>query len=98
MRRRSSFLQRKVMQKIDHRRYLEYLRSPQWREKAEAAKLAAGGKCQLCSSSAGLNVHHRTYDRLFNEHPSDLICLCRQCHRRHHGEMEPDDLAWDAPC
>lgn len=69
--------------------YHAYLQSPEWKWRAEEAKLAANNQCALCTSSTNLNVHHRTYDRVGYERLSDLIVLCRVCHRRHHRVLQP---------
>jgi 5-methylcytosine-specific restriction endonuclease McrA len=65
--------------------YQQYLKSPRWRKKAATARKRAGYRCQLCNKQKPLEVHHRTYERLGYELPSDLIALCAACHKRHHG-------------
>lgn len=63
--------------------YYEYIRSPQWRRRADAAKRAAGDRCQVCNrhkSEVTLDAHHRTYERLGHERPEDVTVLCRDCH------------------
>jgi hypothetical protein len=63
--------------------YYTYIRSPQWRKKADAAKARAGYRCQVCNRPASeitLDAHHRTYERLGNERPEDITVLCRDCH------------------
>ncbi len=68
--------------------YYEYIASPEWRAKAEAAKMRAGYRCQVCnvgaSKSTQLNAHHRCYERLGDERPEDIIVLCRDCHALFH--------------
>jgi hypothetical protein len=67
--------------------YHEYLRTPEWRRARAAAILRAGGSCSLdVTHTNGLEVHHRTYERLGEELASDLTVLCRACHRIHHQE------------
>lgn len=66
--------------------YREYIMSRRWREHpARLAELAASGfRCRLCNhdgSESPLEVHHRTYENLFNEQAADLTTLCRRCHR-----------------
>ncbi len=64
-----------------------YLSSPFWATKREAALAAALNRCQVCNASneqSILDVHHRTYDRLGDEDPEDLIVLCRDCHTLFH--------------
>ena len=60
--------------------YLEYLKSPEWKERSKEAKERAGYRCQICNSGKRLEVHHRTYERLGSELPEDLTVLCRLCH------------------
>jgi 5-methylcytosine-specific restriction endonuclease McrA len=60
--------------------YLAYLESPEWHKKRTRAILIAGRKCQLCSATTGLEVHHNTYFHLYHEPMVDLVCLCSRCH------------------
>lgn len=60
--------------------YYEYIKSAEWKSKADAAKERAGGKCQICNKAGNLNAHHRTYERLGKELPEDITVLCRDCH------------------
>jgi hypothetical protein len=67
--------------------YREYLRTPEWRRARAAALLRAGNCCSLdVTHIDGLEVHHRTYERLGEELANDLFVLCRNCHRLHHDE------------
>lgn len=64
--------------------YYAYIQSNEWRQRANEAKQRAGYRCQVCnrpSTEVVLNAHHRTYDRLGNEHPEDITVLCRDCHK-----------------
>ena len=60
--------------------YYEYIKSAEWKSKADAAKERAGGRCQVCNKTGNLNAHHRTYERLGKELPEDITVLCRDCH------------------
>lgn len=60
--------------------YRDYLASDEWHVKADAAKERAGRRCQVCNSQGPLDCHHRTYERIGDEHPDDLTVLCRPCH------------------
>ena len=64
--------------------YGDYLATPHWRDIRAGAIQRAGGRCQVCSSSTGLEVHHRTYDNLGDEKPVDLTVLCGECHELFH--------------
>jgi hypothetical protein len=61
--------------------YDEYIKSPEWKAKADEAK-ARVGKCQLCSGVSNLQAHHNNYDHLGNEREEDITVLCG----RHHEE------------
>jgi len=68
--------------------YDRYMDSEAWREKAEEAKKRAGYRCQLCNKgNTVLHVHHRTYERLGEELPEDLIVLCAGCHSKFHDKL-----------
>lgn len=66
-------------------KYEEYIRSPEWHEKAAAIKKKFGGRCQACNSNVKVQVHHRTYERLGHELDTDLTVLCEHCHKLFHG-------------
>jgi 5-methylcytosine-specific restriction endonuclease McrA len=69
--------------------YREYLKTEHWRVTSLAAKKRASFRCQLCNGIDRLNTHHRTYERLWQELPEDLIVLCEDCHAKHHDKLEP---------
>jgi hypothetical protein len=67
--------------------YRLYLKTPEWRQTRAAALLHAGNACSLdVTHTDGLEVHHRTYDRLGEELVTDLTVLCHSCHQLHHKE------------
>ena len=63
-------------------KYIQYLKSNQWKQRRYAALERAKFKCQFekCGEKRYLSVHHKTYDRLGNEDPGDLIVLCQAHH------------------
>lgn len=73
--------------------YNEYLQTPHWKETRKAALERAGNRCQLCNNDQRLHVHHRTYERLGEEHDTDLIVLCASCHGRFHRGIGKRALA-----
>lgn len=65
--------------------YQEYLKSDEWRERRGRRLQLSDGKCEVCGSVKGLEVHHITYDRIFNEHMEDLMVVCYRHHRTAHN-------------
>lgn len=62
-------------------RYLDYLKSPEFREKRDAVMCRAYYRCEVGNCGApALEVHHLTYERLYHEELTDLIAVCRDCH------------------
>ena len=64
--------------------YENYLRSRKWAVTRALAVHRANRMCQVCGERYYLEVHHKTYKRLGNEEPDDLIVLCRSCHAKVH--------------
>jgi len=67
--------------------YAEYLASDQWQVVAREAKARSEWRCGLCGRARVLEVHHVRYDHLGNERANDVIALCSECHRKHHGTL-----------
>jgi hypothetical protein len=68
--------------------YYDYIRSAEWRERAIDCKQTANQICADCKQKYELwelQAHHVTYERLGNERPGDLVCLCDGCHKGRHG-------------
>lgn len=65
--------------------YAAYLQSPEWQRTRQRALRLAHRRCKICGNNEGLQVHHKAYDRLGDERDSDLIVLCRLCHKAAHG-------------
>jgi 5-methylcytosine-specific restriction endonuclease McrA len=64
--------------------YPEYLKTREWQAKRNRALIRAGNRCQLCGSTARLDVHHNHYYRRGYELLEDLVVLCRSCHEHFH--------------
>lgn len=75
--------------------YREFLQTLFWKTVSVYVK-SRRQACQLCGSKQDLNVHHSTYDhRGWEDHywESDLVILCRECHRIYHKEeIEKDGV------
>lgn len=72
-------------------KYIEYLKSEEWKKKAALIRRIDNYTCQICRFDARnniggrpdhghLEVHHLTYKRLYSEWTVDLVTLCKGCH------------------
>jgi hypothetical protein len=81
--------------------YEWYLASPSWQERREWILKRANYICEKCKKRPATQVHHLTYDRIFNELPTDLVTLCKQCHAEIHWRQPANDsqqqYAFDFP-
>jgi hypothetical protein len=59
----------------------EYYKSEEWQSKRLFALHRAGNRCDKCASRSNLEVHHLTYEHLYDEKPEDLTVLCPRCHK-----------------
>ncbi|KKK61540.1 hypothetical protein LCGC14_3013320 [marine sediment metagenome] len=66
--------------KDDYGKYLSYMRSPEWKQKRDLVLERDDFTCQSAGEKQSLQVHHITYENLFNEPLEDLITLCNRCH------------------
>ena len=68
--------------------YRKYLQTDTWKT-IRAQRLAIdNNECVLCGNNAE-HVHHRRYPKVWGtETIKDLVCLCGECHKRHHGKEE----------
>lgn len=64
--------------------YKSYLASDHWALRRKAVINRANGLCEICNSPAE-EVHHKTYTRIGNEQPDDLMAVCRACHELIHN-------------
>jgi hypothetical protein len=64
------------------RKYESYLQSPQWKRKRAAVLQRAAGRCEACYERKATEVHHSTYQHVFDEPLFDLHAICRECHER----------------
>jgi phage terminase large subunit GpA-like protein len=71
------------------KQYIEYMKSPEWKERCKRLRRLCGFKCGRCGAmNILLEVHHKTYERLGHERNSDLEVLCARCHKRADQERE----------
>lgn len=60
--------------------YSTYLLTSRWKLLRDEVLARDGYRCRVCNSRECLEVHHRTYERIFNEDFDDLTTLCCRCH------------------
>jgi len=70
--------------------YREYLQSQEWAAIRARVLLRAGRKCEGCGEEA-TQVHHLTYEHVFEEFLFELIAVCRGCHERLHDHGEDEE-------
>ena len=74
---------------VTNMNYYQYIKSDLWKQKKAkfyASKYFKNGRfCMCCKTkNVPLEVHHKTYKRLFKERLSDLFAVCRTCHELIH--------------
>jgi hypothetical protein len=71
--------------------YDEYIASAQWRRLRAMVIEIRGRVCEKCGSgSPSLEVHHKTYERFGRERDSDLLVVCKSCHKAADRERAED--------
>jgi hypothetical protein len=57
------------------------IRTPSWLDFCRKLRRFRANRCALCNGAGRLTVHHRTWERWGREEPTDVLPLCRECHR-----------------
>lgn len=73
--------------------YTSYIHSAEWRRKADERLKLDNHICQVCGAEA-TDVHHMTYDNFKAEPMSDLVSLCRECHKKAEDIYDPSITPW----
>jgi hypothetical protein len=58
----------------------EYYASSEWLYTRRQKFNEVGHRCERCGRRGLLDVHHVTYENLYDERMEDLQVLCRSCH------------------
>ncbi len=74
-------------------RYQAYLASEKWGIIRRRVLDRDKGLCQGCLQDKATEVHHRTYQNLFDEFAFELISLCSACHERLHRQRGTPNVA-----
>lgn len=75
---------------LGYENYNQYLNSDIWRETKKKKKRT---KC-VCGSNKKLHLHHKTYERVGDEHLRDLVWLCKECHEYLHDNVNLGNVAF----
>ena len=70
-----------------NQKYKDYLQSDEWQKKRLKLFAERGKVCERCQSITNIQVHHKTYENIFNEKLCDLEVLCKICHENHHKKI-----------
>jgi 5-methylcytosine-specific restriction endonuclease McrA len=76
----------------DYAKYREYLTSDLWKSKREKILFRDKNICQECKIKPAEEIHHITYENLYNELLEDLIALCKECHNEVHRKLNVEKM------
>ena len=68
--------------------YKKQLKSKEWKNFRKKVFKIKGKKCEICGSTKQLNIHHPFYTKgklAWQYNPSDMMVLCRYCHKEIHN-------------
>jgi hypothetical protein len=71
--------------------YSEYLRSDRWKAFRKKIIAERGDLCEVCKIIPHFSLHHRTYIRLWQELPEDVLLVCKDCHDGIHKQNRLDN-------
>lgn len=73
--------------------YLKHIASLNWKEQREEVLDRSSGFCEFCGEIA-TQVHHAKYPKKFgDEHPHNLIPVCKRCHELSHGIRDMEKIS-----
>lgn len=73
-------------------KYTNYINSESWKIKRKEALIRDNNLCQVCKKNTAEEVHHITYENLFNENLEDLLSVCKICHIEIHKQKDKEAL------
>ena len=68
-------------------KYRQYIKSEDWKDRKISYIEKYWDNCNICKRK-WKHLHHRNYDRVWEELDSDLILLCANCHKSIHFKKE----------
>lgn len=73
-------------------KYYAYLGSDTWKQKRKLVFERDNNLCQICKKETATEVHHLTYQNIYNEPIEDLIAICYECHKKKHVKLSIDEI------
>lgn len=81
--------------KYNRREYRsDYLQSDEWRKLRETV-MSTSPQCQCCHQTAANDVHHMVYRNIVDITVSDLLPVCRKCHKLIHQAIDDGYISQD---
>lgn len=77
---------------VDYKKYVEYLKSPQWEDRKRKYFKNKEKKCWGCGSTNRVQLHHKTYTSLYQEKDHHLVPVCGKCHDKIHKMARDIDI------
>lgn len=74
------------------KKYHEYLQSDEWKEKRKEIFEFIAKKCAKCKTTENIQLHHRSYENIYQESFSDVVPLCETCHKLFHSTFWTENL------
>jgi 5-methylcytosine-specific restriction endonuclease McrA len=71
----------------DYKKYIDYLSSQKWKRKRDEVLIRDNDLCQECKLKPAIEIHHITYENLYDEKLQDLVALCIECHAETHKKL-----------
>tara|TARA_R110002049_G_C9025379_1_gene551637 strand:- start:404 stop:994 length:591 start_codon:yes stop_codon:yes gene_type:complete len=65
-------------------KYHRYLQTKEWKTIRNKVLKRDNSICKICNENKADDVHHKTYENVFNEKLEDLVSVCRKCHSEIH--------------
>ncbi|MCD8418864.1 hypothetical protein J2Q11_14130 [Tenacibaculum finnmarkense genomovar finnmarkense] len=73
-------------------KYVNYLNSAEWKNLRIRVFERDKNTCQECKNKTAEQVHHITYENLFNEPLEDLVSVCVECHSEIHKRLDIEKI------
>jgi hypothetical protein len=76
---------------MPHISLTRYIHSPWWKRRKQRYYRRHLKKCRVCGSKVQVQLHHLTYERMYQERDTDLVALCAVHHKQAHRAVDAGD-------